>query len=77
MRALGPWLAGIIVLVVLWPAVCMSGEDGPTTCQSAVLLPLPWGDSADTWGMVAAVAAATLTFLAVRHLTRRAGGPAS
>ena len=77
MRALGPWLAAFIVLVVLWPAVCMSGEDGPTTCQSAVLLPLPWGDSADTWGMVAAVAAATLAFLAVRHLTRRAGGPVS
>lgn len=75
MRTLGPWLAGFVVLIALWPAVCMSEEDGPTTCQSAVLLPLPWGESADTWGMVAAAGAALLTFFAVRFLTRRAGRP--
>ena len=71
MRVLGPWLAGFLVLVALWPAVCMSEEDGPTSCQSAVFLPLPWGESADTWGMVVAGGAAVLTYFAVRHLLRR------
>jgi hypothetical protein len=75
MRTIGPWLTGFIVLVALWPAVCMSGKDEPTSCQSVVLLPLPWGESADTWGMVAAVGAAVLAFFAVRILTRHAGRP--
>lgn len=75
MRTLGPWLAGFTVLVALWPAVCMSGEDEPTSCQSVVLLPLPWGESADTWGMVAAVGAAVLAFFAVRYLIRHARRP--
>ena len=77
MRTLGPWLVGFTVLVVLWPAVCMSEEDGPTTCLSTVLLPLPWGESADTWGMAAAVGAAVLAFFAVRYLTRRGRRPAA
>ena len=43
MRGLVPWVGAIIVLVVLWPTVCMSAEGGPATaCQSAVFLPLPW-----------------------------------
>jgi hypothetical protein len=71
MRTLGPWIAGFIVLVVLWPTVCMSSEDGPTSCQSAVFLPLPWGESADTWGMAVALGAAALAYFAVRHLLRR------
>jgi hypothetical protein len=71
MRTLGPWLAGFIVLVVLWPTVCMSSEDGPSSCQSAAFLPLPWGKSADTWGMLVAGAAAVLTYVAVRFLLRR------
>lgn len=74
MRAAAPWIAGVVVLVALWPALCVSSEDGPTSCQSAVTLPLPWGESADTWGMVVAVAAAALTYLVVRRLTRRTGG---
>jgi hypothetical protein len=49
----------------------MSGEGGPTTCQSAVFLPLPWGDSADTWGFLAAIGAALLTFIVLRMLLRR------
>ena len=69
-RTLGPSIAGVVVLIVLWPAVCMSEEDGPTSCISAVLLPLPWGESADNWGMVAAVGAALLAFGAVRYLVR-------
>lgn len=75
MRTLGPWLAGFIVLVALWPAVCLSEEDGPTTCLSTVLLPLPWGESADTWGMAAAVGAGVLAFFAVRYLARRGRRP--
>jgi hypothetical protein len=71
MRTLGPWIAGFIVLVALWPTLCMSSEDGPTSCQSAVFLPLPWGESADTWGMGVAVAAAVLAYFAVRYLLRR------
>lgn len=71
MRTLGPWIAGLIVLVALWPTVCMSSEGGPTSCQSAVFLPLPWGESADTWGMVAALGAAVLAYFAVRYLLRR------
>ena len=66
-----PWVGAALVLLALWPAVCMSEEDGPTTCQSAVSLPLPWGESADTWGMVAASGAALLTFLVLRTLLRR------
>lgn len=71
MRTLGPWIAGFIVLVALWPTLCMSSEDGHTSCQSAVFLPLPWGDSADTWGMAVALGAAVLAYLAVRYLLRR------
>jgi len=69
MRSLGPWIAGVVVLVALWPALCVSEEGGATRCQS-VLLPLPWGESADSWGMVAAVGGALLVFFAVRHLLR-------
>ena len=67
-RRLVPWLAALVVLVALWPAVCGSAEDGPTTCQSAAFLPLPWGDSADTWGIVVALTAALLTYLGSRRL---------
>jgi hypothetical protein len=70
-RRATPWIAASIVLVMLWPTVCMSGEGGPTTCQSAVFLPLPWGDSADTWGFLAAIGAALLTFIVLRGLLRR------
>jgi hypothetical protein len=72
MRTLGPWIAGFIVLVALWPTLCMSSEDGPTSCQSAVFLPLPWGESADTWGMGVALGAAVLAHFAIRYLLRRA-----
>ena len=71
MRRLLPWIVGFAVLVLLWPAVCMSSEDGPTSCQSAVLLPLPWGETADSWGMGVAVAAAVLAYFAVRYMLRR------
>lgn len=71
MRRLSPWVAAAMVLVALWPTVCMSAEGGPTTCQSAVFLPLPWGDSADTWGMVVAVGAALVTYVALRRLLRK------
>lgn len=71
MRTLGPWIAGFIVLVALWPTLCVSSEDGPTSCQSAVFLPLPWGESADTWGMGVALGAAVLAYFAVRYLLRR------
>ena len=70
-RRLIPWVAAAIVLVALWPTVCMSSEGGPTTCQSAVFLPLPWGDSADSWGMIVALAAARITYLLLRRLLRK------
>jgi hypothetical protein len=66
MRTLGPWIAGFIVLVALWPTLCMSAEDGPSSCKSAVFLPLPWGESAGTWGMVVPVGAAVLAYFAFR-----------
>lgn len=71
MRRLLPWAGAIVVLVALWPTLCMSQEGGPTSCQSAVFLPLPWGESADTWGMVAAVSAALLTFFVLRRVLRK------
>ena len=71
MRALVPWVGAILALVFLWPTLCVSSEDGPTTCQSAVSLPLPWGESADTWGMAAAAGAAILVFVGLRLLLRR------
>lgn len=71
MRTLGPWIAGFFVLVALWPTLCMSAEDGPTSYQSAVFLPLPWGESADSWGMAVALGAAVLAYFAVRYLLRR------
>lgn len=69
-RKVIPWVAAAVVLVALWPAVCMSQEGGPTTCQSAVFLPLPWGESADTWGWFAAIAGAAITFVVLRLLLR-------
>ena len=71
MRTLGPSIAGFIVLIALWPTVCMSAEDGPTSCQSAAFLPLPWGESADAWGMGVALGAAVLAYFAARYLLRR------
>lgn len=71
MRKLVPWVAAFAVLVALWPTLCMTSEGGPTTCQSAVALPLPWGESADSWGMIVAAGAAALTFLVLRRLLRR------
>ncbi|WP_432478241.1 hypothetical protein [Nocardioides sp. GXQ0305] len=68
MRRVVPWLGAIAVLVALLPVVCSSSEDGATSCQSLVLLPLPWGESADTWGYVVAFAAMLATFLALRLL---------
>ena len=73
-RTLIPWVAAGIVLVALWPTVCMVAEGGPTTCQSAVYLPLPWRESADTWGMVVAVGASLLTYVLLRRLLRRGPG---
>lgn len=70
-RKVVPWLAALTALVALWPTVCMSDEGGPTTCQSAVFLPLPWGDTADTWGFLVAIGAALLTFIVLRRLLRR------
>ena len=71
MRTSAPWIAGFIVLVSLWPALCVSSEYGPTSCKSGVFLPLPWGESADTWGMLMAVGAAALAYFAVRYRLRR------
>ncbi|GHJ61170.1 hypothetical protein NOK12_36880 [Nocardioides sp. OK12] len=67
MRRVGPWVAGAVVLVALWPVLCVSSEDGPTNCRS-VLVALPWGEGADSWGMVVAAAAAVLAFVVVRRL---------
>jgi hypothetical protein len=69
-RKVIPWVAAAVVLVALWPTLCMSAEGGPTTCQSAVFLPLPWGESADTWGWLAAIAGAAITFVVLRLLLR-------
>lgn len=78
MRGLVPWVGAFIVLVVLWPTVCMSAEGDPaTSCQSAVFLPLPWGESADTWGMVVAGGAAIVTVVVLRRLLRRSTSKAS
>lgn len=77
MRRVIPWLAAIAVLVALLPAVCVSEEDGPTSCQSLVLLPLPWGENADTWGYAVAFAAMLATFLALRLLLGRPSPPRS
>lgn len=61
----------LAVLIALWPVLCMPEEDGPTSCQSAAFIPLPWGESADTWGMVAPIVGAVLTYLLLRRLLRR------
>jgi len=74
MRKVWPWLGAAVVLVALWPTVCMSQEGGPaTSCQSALLVPLPWGESADTWGIATAVAVAMVAYFVLRRLLRRAG----
>ena len=75
MRRVLPWLAAVAVFVALLPAVCVSEEGGPTSCQSLVLVPLPWGDHADTWGYVVAFAAMLATFLALRLVLRRPTPP--
>jgi hypothetical protein len=71
MRRVGPVLGAVIVLVALWPTLCVSQEGGSTSCQSAIFLPLPWGDSADTWGMATAIVAAVLMYLVLRRVLRR------
>ena len=71
MRRVVPWAAAIVVLIALLPAVCVSSEGGPTSCQSLVMLPLPWGENADTWGYVVAFAAMLATFVGLRLLLRR------
>ena len=68
MRRLVSWTAAILVFLALWPTVCGGSEGGPTTCKSALLLPLPWGESADTWGMVVTVLASAATFVLIRRL---------
>lgn len=73
-RKVIPWVAAVVVLVALWPTLCVSAEGGPTTCQSALFLPLPWGESADTWGWVAAITGAAVTLAVLRFLLR--GGAA-
>jgi hypothetical protein len=73
-RRVVPWLAAVAVLLALLPGLCTSEEDGPTTCQSLVLLPLPWGENADTWGYVTAFAAMLATFLGLRLLLGRSPG---
>ncbi len=70
-RRLIPVVCALAVLVALWPVLCMSGEDEPTSCQSALFISLPWGESADTWGMVVPIVGAVLTFLLLRRLLRR------
>jgi hypothetical protein len=76
-RVVVAWLGALLTLLVLWPAVCMSSEDGPTSCVSVLSTPLPWGESADTWGMVAALVASGAVFWLLRTLLRRGrpGGP--
>ena len=69
-RRLIPVACAVVVLIALWPAVCMSGEDEPTSCRS-VVIPLPWGESADSWGMVVPIVAALLTYVLLRQLLRR------
>lgn len=70
MRRVVPWLGALLVLLALLPGVCTSAEDGPTSCQSVLLLPLPWGEEADTWGWVVAFTAMLAMFLALRLLLR-------
>jgi hypothetical protein len=70
MRVLLPPAAALLVLVALLPVLSVSQEDGPTTSRS-LLLPLPWGDGADTWGYAVAVGASLVTFVLGRRLLRR------
>lgn len=70
MRVLLPSAAALLVLIALLPVLGMSQEGGPTTSRS-LLLPLPWGDSADTWGYVVALGASLLTFVVGRRVLRR------
>ena len=72
MRKVVPWVGALGVLVALLPAVCVSTEGGPTSCRS-LLLPLPWGENADTWGWVVAFGAMLATFLVLRMLLQRKG----
>ncbi len=69
-RRLSAWATAILVLLALWPAVCMSSEDEPTRCQSAFFLPLPWGENADSWGIVSALAASIASYFLVIAVSR-------
>jgi hypothetical protein len=71
MRMIWPGLAAVLVLVALWPLECVEAEGGPTLCQSALSLPLPWGATADSLGIAAALVGAILTFIGVTALVRR------
>ena len=72
MRKVLAGVAAMVVLIALWPALCMESENGASSCSSAVFLPLPWSSSsADTWGMVTALLAAIFAFVLVLKLPRR------
>ena len=76
MRAVVPSAAAFLVFVALFPLFGMSqeNEDGlGTSLESSrsLLLPLPWGESADTWGYAVTFGASLLTFLLGRRLLRR------
>ncbi len=74
MRTLLAGTAALLVLVALWPVTCVSTGGGPETdCTSLVLVPLPWRDNADTWGIVVALAAAALAFLLISRVRRPRG----
>ncbi len=67
MRRAVAWVGALVVLVLLLPTLCMGSEDGATRCSS-LLLPLPWGESSDTWGYAVAIGASLTTFVALRLL---------
>jgi hypothetical protein len=72
MRIAVAGVVGVVVLLALWPALCVESEFGQSSCTSAVLLPLPWGvEQADTWGMVVAAFAALLAVVLTLKLARR------
>jgi hypothetical protein len=66
-----PWVTAVMILVALWPTLCMSGGRRADHLPERGFLPLPWGESADTRGWLVAIVAAMITFIVLRIALRR------
>jgi hypothetical protein len=67
MRLLLAVVAGVAVLVLFFPIVCVGSSAGADYCQSLAAIRLPGGENGELWIPVV-IAAAIATVVLVLHL---------